>query len=273
MVEIHLYFGGIFRSEPNTAYVGNYKLAIWKDKDPNELSIVGLWNDDIKLMNDAHLHLPVRVANANHTCEETTDKAESAVDKAGKSKNVEPNWLDKGLESIEDEDIFAVNPSKKEAAMSKLHVFALKGDLNSPKKLVARDQPTIEERETLAKYYSTCSRLQDSGNHVQQQPKEDFDGLNSEVRLETNWNEPVIPDEELLERTGSNGEKLEEYLDFDPKVEFNKPHFELKMGQKFKNFRLFRVALLEWNIRDGYETKWIRNDFYRIRAECERGCS
>ena len=94
MVEIHMYFGGIFRSEPNTAYVGDYKLAIWKDRDPSELSIVGLcrmfkliekdatrvtfwWcvpdldmetgllpitgNDDIKLMNDAHLHLPVRV--------------------------------------------------------------------------------------------------------------------------------------------------------------------------------------------------------------------
>ena len=94
MVEIHLYFGRIFRSEPNTAYVGDYKLAIWKDRDPSELSIVGLckmakliekdatrgifwWcvpdldmetrllpitgNDDIKLMNDAHLHLPVRV--------------------------------------------------------------------------------------------------------------------------------------------------------------------------------------------------------------------
>ena len=31
--------------------------------------------------------------------------------------------------------------------------------------------------------------------------------------------------------------------------------------------------MLEWNIREGYETKWIRNDFYRITAECERGCS
>ncbi|XP_071924560.1 uncharacterized protein [Coffea arabica] len=329
MVEIHMYFGGIFRSEPNTAYVGDYKLAIWKDRDPSELSIVGLcrmfkliekdatrvtfwWcvpdldmetgllpiagNDDIKLMNDAHLHLPIRViysvsgdqafeeppehcdgasmlqkegANASHACEETTDRADSEhADKVDK-----PDWLDEGLESIEEEDIFAVKPSEKEAAKPKLHVFALKGDLKSPKKLAARDQPTIEERERLAKYYSACSHLQDSGKQKQQQGLEDFEGLNSVVGLDHNWNEPVIPDEELLERTGSDGENVEEYLDFDPEVEFKKPVFELKIGHKFKNFRLFRLALLEWNIREGYETKWVRNDSYRITAVCERGCS
>ena len=94
MVEIHLYFSGIFRSVPSIAYVRDYRLAIWKDRAPSELSIVGLcrmfkliekeatrvnfwWyvldlnmetrllpitgKMTIKLMNDAHLHLPVRV--------------------------------------------------------------------------------------------------------------------------------------------------------------------------------------------------------------------
>ena len=78
-------------------------------------------------------------------------KTESVVDKVGKSKNAKPDWLDEGLESIEDEDIFAVNPSNKEAAKSKLQVFALKSDVKSPKKLAAGDQSTIQERETIAK--------------------------------------------------------------------------------------------------------------------------
>ena len=42
LVEIHMYFGGKFRSNPNIAYIGNYKIDISKDMDPNDMSIIQL---------------------------------------------------------------------------------------------------------------------------------------------------------------------------------------------------------------------------------------
>ena len=43
MVDIYMYFGGKFRSDPNIAYIGEYKIGIWKNKNPNEMSIIWLW--------------------------------------------------------------------------------------------------------------------------------------------------------------------------------------------------------------------------------------
>ena len=59
---------------------------------------------------------------------------------------------------------------------------------------------------------------------------------------EENWQEPMVLDEELLGKCGSNGETQQECLGFNPEVEFRKPHFELKIGHKFSNFEVFRCV-------------------------------
>ncbi|KAL3502442.1 hypothetical protein ACH5RR_036891 [Cinchona calisaya] len=65
-------------------------------------------------------------------------------------------------------------------------------------------------------------------------------------------------DEELLEKHGSNAE-TKDYLDFNPEVEFTKPNFELKVGQKFKNFVVFREILISASSTQGTSTFQIKS--------------
>ncbi|XP_027099718.2 uncharacterized protein [Coffea arabica] len=95
---------------------------------------------------------------------------------------------------------------------------------------------------------------------------------NAEV-TEEDWQEPVVPDEELLDKFRSGSGEEDDCLDFNPEVEFRKPHFELKVGQKFTNFRVFRSVLCEWLVREGYEVTWVKNYSKKIRANCAKGCS
>ncbi|KAL3522518.1 hypothetical protein ACH5RR_015352 [Cinchona calisaya] len=44
------------------------------------------------------------------------------------------------------------------------------------------------------------------------------------------WNEQVHDDEEMLDKKFSEDGELDEYLDFNLKVEFKKPQFELKVA-------------------------------------------
>ena len=151
-----------------------------------------------------------------------------------------PNWLRKGLEFAEDEDIFATAGSTVPQTNQQI------GDLNEQQQ--QHQQPQGEE--------STAQH-----QHGGDQPI----GPDSEE-----WNEPVTADEDFLYSGDENGP---DYSYFNAAVEFNKPKFELKVGKKFTHFTKFREALVEWNIREGYEVLYVNNDSWRITAKCAKGCS
>ncbi|KAL3502854.1 hypothetical protein ACH5RR_037303 [Cinchona calisaya] len=65
----------------------------------------------------------------------------------------------------------------------------------------------------------------------------------------------------------------EDPMEFNPEVEFRKPKFDLVVGQKFRNFRVFREVLYERNIREGYVVKPTKNESKMITAKCAKGCS
>ena len=90
---------------------------------------------------------------------------------------------------------------------------------------------------------------------------------------EENRQKHVIPDEELLDKFRYDGGEKNDCLDFNPVVEFRKPHFELKVGHKFTNFWVFMFVLCEWLVREGYEASWVKNYSKKIIAKCAKGCS
>nr|XP_027103009.1 uncharacterized protein LOC113724289 [Coffea arabica] len=90
---------------------------------------------------------------------------------------------------------------------------------------------------------------------------------------EEDWQEPVVPDEELLDKFRSGSGEGDDCLDFNPEVEFRKPHFELKVKQKFTKFRVFRSVLCEWLVREGYEVTWVKNYSKKIIVNCAKCCS
>ncbi|XP_071907708.1 uncharacterized protein [Coffea arabica] len=90
------------------------------------------------------------------------------------------------------------------------------------------------------------------------------------------WNEFAIDDEELLDTMWGDDErngKGNSCRDFNAAVEFRKSDFELKVGDKFKNLRAFREALVEWNVREGYTMKYKKNERAKVIAMCKKGCS
>lgn len=76
----------------------------------------------------------------------------------------------------------------------------------------------------------------------------------------------------MLENNGSDSEDTK-CLDFDPEIEFKKPHFKLKVGHRFTNFKVFREVLREWNVMEGYEVKLDPNESGRITGKCKKDCS
>ena len=64
----------------------------------------------------------------------------------------------------------------------------------------------------------------------------------------------------LTKGIGSNDESILGYSNFNAEEKFRKEHFKLKVGQKFSSFSKFREALVEWEIREAYEHKYIRNE-------------
>ena len=46
----------------------------------------------------------------------------------------------------------------------------------------------------------------------------------------------------------------------------------LKIGMKFSNAQVFRQAMKEWNVQNGYDIKYIRNENKRITAFCKVEC-
>ncbi|KAL3513526.1 hypothetical protein ACH5RR_026243 [Cinchona calisaya] len=74
----------------------------------------------------------------------------------------------------------------------------------------------------------------------------------------------------LMDKFSSNDNA--DYMDFDPEIEFMKPTFELKKDQRFTNFQVVIRVLIEWNIREGYELKWINNDSKRMTGTYEKRC-
>lgn len=84
------------------------------------------------------------------------------------------------------------------------------------------------------------------------------------------WNEEVVDELELLHSTA---EDVSGYKEFKFDEEFSKQQFDLKVGQKFVNAAKFREALLEWNIRWGYEVKYEKNEGNRVTSKYNKGCT
>ncbi|XP_071927470.1 uncharacterized protein [Coffea arabica] len=91
---------------------------------------------------------------------------------------------------------------------------------------------------------------------------------------EEDWNEAIEDDENLLDRgIRYDDESIPVYSYFNADEEFRKEHFELKVDHKFTSFYKFREALVEWEIREGYEHNYIKNEGSRITAKCAKGCT
>ncbi|KAL3523281.1 hypothetical protein ACH5RR_016115 [Cinchona calisaya] len=88
------------------------------------------------------------------------------------------------------------------------------------------------------------------------------------------WNE-YLPNEEDLQIQGGadSGIPWEDLMEFNPEIEFRKPKFDSVVGQKFRNFRIFREVLYEWNIREGDVVKPTKNESKMLTAKCTKGCS
>ncbi|XP_071937462.1 uncharacterized protein [Coffea arabica] len=315
-------------------------------------------NDDIKLMNLAYEGTPERLIYAcsgdepfekepedggvndgistKETSSNTTIKKKGSDTKDGgvaivttgtdtsTDDNEEPEWLKEGLETIEDEDIFAPkkdaagdnnqtnitsggNNQKADGDKDKadgatvsarlpLHVFSFaenKDEKSAAKSADARKKKTSKTKQSkgpdvIQKIPPTISTQipsqilsEDEAVRTEKDPSTVGDpdlraGIQQEVNddvVEENWQEPVISDEELLDAKRCDGREDDDCLDFNPEVEFKKPNFELKVGQKFTNFRVFRFVLREWLVREGYEVTWVKNYSKKIIAKCAKGCT
>ena len=80
-----------------------------------------------------------------------------------------------------------------------------------------------------------------------------------------------IDDDDLHTLYGSSeDEVIPTYPYFNEDVDMVKP--TLKVGMKFTSAQIFRKALVEWQVQQGYDLKFIRNENARITAACKRGC-
>ncbi|KAL3513936.1 hypothetical protein ACH5RR_026653 [Cinchona calisaya] len=100
---------------------------------------------------------------------------------------------------------------------------------------------TTEKRSNIKLNLLEGEQFQQQDDEFNNENKEGFNSVNDTTK---NWNEPIQDDKELLQKQRFDAE-LEEYLDFNPEVEFKKQSFELKVGHKFKNFKVFREVLQE----------------------------
>ena len=63
------------------------------------------------------------------------------------------------------------------------------------------------------------------------------------------------------------GPKFEKFR----KEQLNKK-FEFKLGMEFNSLREFKDAIIEWNVLNGYEFDFIKNESYRVRVVCKSRC-
>jgi len=47
------------------------------------------------------------------------------------------------------------------------------------------------------------------------------------------------------------------------------PAFKFKVGIDFKSIAEFKMAIREWNVLNGYQIKFVKNDKDRCRVECK----
>ena len=103
-----------------------------------------------------------------------------------------------------------------------------------------------------------------------------FAYVDKDVRVESNMsvetnvkNEPNASgsnewysdqDFEMHTLYGSSDEKEmdDRFAEFNEDVDMVK--LELKVGMRFKNAQVFRNALKEWQVQQGYDLKWVRNE-------------
>jgi hypothetical protein len=47
--------------------------------------------------------------------------------------------------------------------------------------------------------------------------------------------------------------------------------YKFRFGMEFNSLPDFREAIRDWNVRNGYEVKWVKNEGTRVGVECARG--
>jgi hypothetical protein len=48
--------------------------------------------------------------------------------------------------------------------------------------------------------------------------------------------------------------------------------YKPRFGMEFTCLQDFRDAIRDWNVRNGYELRWVKNEGDRVRVVCARGC-
>jgi hypothetical protein len=48
--------------------------------------------------------------------------------------------------------------------------------------------------------------------------------------------------------------------------------YKFKCGMEFSSLQEFRDAIRDHNVRNGYQVRWKKNEGYRVRVVCDRGC-
>ena len=48
--------------------------------------------------------------------------------------------------------------------------------------------------------------------------------------------------------------------------------FEFKLGMEFNSLREFKDAIIEWNVVDGYEITFLKNESYRVKVIFKGKC-
>ncbi|KAF7149666.1 hypothetical protein RHSIM_Rhsim02G0065400 [Rhododendron simsii] len=90
---------------------------------------------------------------------------------------------------------------------------------------------------------------------------------NADVNTDEKWYSD-LEDEENLSLKGSSDEEGDGHPEFKEKIHMANPI--LVEGMKFTGARQFRKFLKEWNVVNGYDIKYKKNEFTRITAVCRQ---
>ncbi|KAL3504162.1 hypothetical protein ACH5RR_034003 [Cinchona calisaya] len=127
------------------------------------------------------------------------------------------------------------------------------GEQNNKGSTTSEKQPENQQPE---------KQQQEVDNHIIETTQEDNVGFTiPNVGPSKEWNDYVPNKEDLLiQGRVDSGIPWKYPMEFNLEVEFRKPKFDLAVGQKFRDFRVFKEFLYEWNTREGYVVKPTKNE-------------
>ncbi|KAG8377309.1 hypothetical protein BUALT_Bualt08G0019900 [Buddleja alternifolia] len=123
--------------------------------------------------------------------------------------------------------------------------------------------------------YDGDEELVEEGNYdgfeeLEEEPNVEGEGPNQS--LHDNWYSDPGEEDELLSLDGSDdeiGERSEPRHHFFKEGEWNMKGKSLVVGMKFENFRVYREALRDYCVRNGFDVEYIKNESDRITVTCK----